>query len=256
MPDDRLNPDLDLMLSALREAGALALAMQAAGYAHRKKKDGTFVTDVDQAVDDLLKTRIATTRPDDGWLSEETPDTEARLSKSRLWIVDPIDGTRGFLQGTGPWGIGMALAVDGEAVLSAISCPADGLLFHAVKGGGAYVDGTPISTANLYNVITAKRYRIALADNGFTPETDSPIPLLLRLASIGHGRHGGAISIGDKNDWDLAAGHLLVTEAGGFISNLSGGGMIYNCAEPWQPGLIAAANPETHAAILNIVRNT
>lgn len=250
-----MTTDLELLLEVLREAGALALAMEAKGYGHKQKRDGTFVTDVDIAVDDLLKARISAARPDDGWLSEETPDNPERLSKQRLWIADPIDGTRGFLQGSGPWGIGMALAVNGEAQLSAIFQPADGLLFHASKGGGAFVNGTRITTANLRNIITAKRYRTTLANGGFIPETDSPIPLLLRLASIGHGRHGGAISIGDKNDWDLAAGHLLVTEAGGVISNLSGGGMIYNRAEPWQPGLIAAANPETHAAILNIVRN-
>ena len=251
-----MTADLDLLLEALRDAGALALAMQAKGYGHKQKRDGTFVTDVDLAVDDLLKTRIGMARPADGWLSEETPDTPDRLSKQRLWIADPIDGTRGFLQGSGPWGIGMALTINGEAHLSAILQPADGLLFHAVKGGGAFVNGTRITSANLRNVITAKRYRTALANGGFAPETDSPIPLLLRLASIGHGKHGGAISIGNKNDWDLAAGHLLVTEAGGIISNLSGAGMIYNRPEPWQPGLIAAANPETHAAILNVVRNT
>lgn len=251
-----MTPDLDLLLETLREAGALALTMQAKGYGHKKKSDGTFVTDVDLAVDDLLKARITTSRPDDGWLSEETPDTPARLGKSRLWIADPIDGTRGFLQGSGPWGIGMALAVDGEAWLSAIFQPADGLLFHAVKGGGAFLNGTAMTSANLRNVITAKRYRTGLASVGFIPETDSPIPLLLRLASIGHAKHGGAISIGEKNDWDLAAGHLLVTEAGGVVSNLSGGGMIYNRPEAWQPGLIAAANPDIHAAILNVVRTT
>ena len=114
MPD----ADLSLLLDCLREAGALALEMQKAGFNHRKKKDGTFVTDVDQAVDDLLRTRIAAARPDDGWLSEESPDTPQRLGKARLWIADPIDGTRGFLQGSGPWGIGMALAVEGAAQLS------------------------------------------------------------------------------------------------------------------------------------------
>ena len=250
MPD----ADLSLLLDCLREAGALALEMQKAGFNHRKKKDGTFVTDVDQAVDDLLRTRIAAARPDDGWLSEESPDTPQRLGKARLWIADPIDGTRGFLQGSGPWGIGMALAVEGAAQLSAVFQPADGLLFHAVKGGGAFLNGARIFATSRPNVITARRYRTALSEANFAPEIDSPIPLLLRLASIAHGHHGGAISFGEKNDWDIAAGHLLVTEAGGVVTNLSGGGMIYNRPQPWQPGLLAAATPELHAAILNVVR--
>ncbi len=252
MPD----ADLSLLLDSLRDAGELALAMQRKGFGHRTKKDGTFVTDVDEAVDNLLRRRIMQARPDDGWLSEETPDTPARLTKARLWIADPIDGTRGFLHRSGPWGIGMALAIGGEAVLSALYEPAEDRLSHAVKGGGAFVNGLLVTTVKRGNVITAKRYRAGLAAGGFTPETDSPIPLLLRLASIARGDHGGAISIGDKNDWDIAAGHLLVTEAGGVLSNLSGGGMIYNRPQPWQPGLIAAANPESHAAILDIVRTT
>jgi myo-inositol-1(or 4)-monophosphatase len=248
--------DLSLLLATLREAGALALAMQRKGFSHRKKKDGTIVTDVDEAVDELLHNRISEARPGDGWLSEESPDTTARLGKSRLWIADPIDGTRGFLEGSGPWGIGMALAVDGAPVLSAIYQPADDLLTHAFRGGGCFANGVRVTSANRGNVITARRYKASLAAAGFTPETDSPIPLLLRLGSIARGGHGGAISIGDKNDWDIAAGHLLVTEAGGTISNLSGGGMIYNRPQPWQPGLIAAANPELHAALSDIVRTT
>ena len=246
--------DLALLLEVVREAGALALAMQAAGYAHSQKRDGTFVTDVDHAVDELLKSRIKAARPDDGWLSEETPDTADRLGKQRLWIADPIDGTRGFLRGTGSWGIGMALTVAGEVRVTAIYQPADGLLFHAMNGGGCFVNGERTFSQARRNVITAKRLRSPLASAGFEPETDSPIPLLLRLASISHGKHGGAISIGDKNDWDIAAGHLLVTEAGGVVSNLAGGPIVYNQPNPWQPGLIAAANPETHAAILKVVR--
>lgn len=250
MPD----ADLSLLLGTLQEAGDLALAMQRNGFGHRQKKDGTFVTDVDEAVDRLLRRRIAEARPEDGWLSEESTDTPDRLSRRRLWIADPIDGTRGFLQRSGPWGIGMALAIDGEAVLSATYQPETSLMSHAIRGGGSFRNGVRTSNSSALNVIAPRRYREALAKAGFAPETDSPIPLLLRLASVAAGTHGAAISMGNKNDWDIAAGHLLVTEAGGVVSNLSGGGLIYNRPEPWQPGLIAAANPEIHAAILDVVR--
>jgi myo-inositol-1(or 4)-monophosphatase len=248
------NADLDVLLALVRQAGALALAMQAKGFSHTQKPDGTFVTDVDLAVDAFLKSRIAELRPEDGWLSEETPDSTARIDKSRLWIADPIDGTRGFLQGSGPWGIGMALVVDGIPAVAALFCPADTVLFHALRNGGCYANGLRVTTASHRTVITARRYRPALADSGFVPETDSPIPLLLRLASIAHGKHGAAISTGNKNDWDIAAGHLLVTEAGGAVTNLAGGPIVYNQPDPWQPGLIAAADAATHAAVLKIVR--
>jgi myo-inositol-1(or 4)-monophosphatase len=249
-----LDADLTLLLGTLREAGALALSMQKAGFAHRKKKDGTFVTDVDEAVDKLLLQRIGAARPEDGWLSEESPDTPARLPKARLWIADPIDGTRGFLEANAPWCIGMALAIDGEAVLSATYEPADDVMCHALRGGGSFLNGKRLSTATQNNVIAPKRFRDGLAEKGLVTETDSPIPLLLRLASIARGKHGGAISVGDKNDWDIAAGHLLVTEAGGVVTDLSGQAVIYNRPQPWQRGLIAAANPATHAAILELMR--
>ncbi|MBL8789621.1 MAG: 3'(2'),5'-bisphosphate nucleotidase CysQ [Rhizobiales bacterium] len=249
-----LDADLDLLLDTLREAGALALAMQKAGFAHRKKKDGTFVTDVDEAVDRLLLKRIGAARPADGWLSEESPDSPDRLPKPRLWIADPIDGTRGFLEANAPWCIGMALAIDGEVVLSATYEPADNVMCHAMKGGGSFMNGQRLFTAQKTNVITPKRLKEDLARKGFTPESDSPIPLLLRLASIARGHHGGAISIGNKNDWDIAGGHLILTEAGGVVTDLSGKGMIYNRPEPWQRGLIAAANPAIHAALLELMR--
>ena len=249
-----LDADLTLLLDTLREAGALALSMQKAGFQHRKKKDGTFVTDVDEAVDKLLLQRIAKARPEDGWLSEESPDTPARLPKSRLWIADPIDGTRGFLEANAPWCIGMALALDGEVVLSATYEPADDVMCHAVRGGGSFVNGTRLFTTSMQNVIAPRRFRDDLRAKGFTPEADSPIPLLLRMASIARGHHGGAISIGNKYDWDIAGGHLILTEAGGVISDLTGKGLIYNRPEPWQRGLIAAANPAIHAALVELMR--
>ena len=235
----------------------MALAMRASGFGHRQKRDGTFVTDVDQAVDDFLKSRIAKARPDDGWLSEETPDNTARLAKSRLWIVDPIDGTKEFLQGSGPWGIGMAL-VDGNGLQCvAVFRPADDLLIHAASGQGAFRNGIRLSgSASAKGVITPRRFAAALAQRHFTPEINSPIPLLLRLAAIACSDFAGSISAGRKNDWDIAAGHLLVAEMGGLVTRLDGGPVVYNQAEPWQPGLIAAADSVTHAAILDAVKGT
>ncbi len=249
-----LDADLTLLLDTLREAGALARTMQKAGFEHRKKKDGTFVTDVDEAVDRLLLERIAKARPDDGWLSEESPDSPARLPKSRLWIADPIDGTRGFLEGNAPWCVGMALAIDGQVMLSATYEPADDVMCHAVRGGGSFMNGKRLTTNDAKNVILPRRFAGGMAAHGLTPEWDSPIPLLLRMGSIARGAHGGAISIGNKYDWDIAGGHLILTEAGGVVSDLSGASLIYNRPEPWQRGLIAAANPAIHAALVEHMR--
>ena len=253
MPD----ADRDLLLNAVRQAGVLALALQAKGYGHKQKRDGTFVTDVDQAVDDFLKSLIASARPEDGWLSEETPDSAVRLARSRLWIVDPIDGTKGFLQGSGPWGIGMALVENGIVQCAAVFRPTDDLLIHAALGQGAFRNGVRLSgLMAARGVITPKRFAAGLAQRHFKPELNSPVPLLLRLADIACGDIIGAISTGQKNDWDIAAGHLLVTEMGGVITRQDGSPVVYNQPEPWQPGLIAAADAKSHAAILEAVRGS
>lgn len=254
MPD----ADLSLLLDALKEAGELALAMQAKGFAHRKKADGTSITDVDHAVDDLLKARITVARPEDGWLSEETPDTSVRLGKSRLWIVDPIDGTRGFATGMGFWGIGMALTSAGAAQLSGLIRPADGKLIHAIAGGGAFLNGKRLSppSGQSRQVIAPKSLWPAIEQAGFLPSRGEDLPLLLRLAAIASGEIAGALSLGEKNDWDIAAGHLLVTETGGKISTGDGGPVVYNQARPWQPGLVAASNAAIHAVLLKAVKGT
>ena len=251
MPD----ADCDLLLATVQQAGKLALAMQSQGFSHKQKRDGTFVTDVDQAVDDFLKSRIAEARPDDGWLSEETPDNAARLAKSRLWIADPIDGTKGFLQGSGPWGIGMALVENGVLQCAVVLRPADNLLVHAALGQGAFRNGIRLSGSTTSRaVITPRRFAAALERQDFVPEINSSLPLLLRLAEIACGAFAGAISSGHKNDWDIAAGHLLVTEMGGLVTRQDGTPVVYNRAEPWQPGLIAAADAKTHVAILEALR--
>ena len=132
--------DLALLLETIREAGALALRIRKQGFKAWRKPDGTLVTEADIAVDALLKEKICAARPGDGWLSEESPDTAERLGKPRLWITDPIDGTRAFADGTRFWGIGVALTEGGAPLMSAIFCPDDDVLYHAVKGGGAGTD--------------------------------------------------------------------------------------------------------------------
>jgi myo-inositol-1(or 4)-monophosphatase len=250
--------DLALLLATVRDAGAVALQMRP-GVKSWNKPDNTVLTEADLAVDALLKSRITAARPDDGWLSEETPDTPARLSKSRLWIADPIDGTRAFAHGGGHWGVGVALVEHGQPILSALYRPADDLLFHAIKGGGAFLNGDPLTRQPLRSDATAvapRRFEAALEPRFGAIHNSSPYPLLLRFAAIATGHMHIALSQGQKNDWDLAAGHLILTEAGGAVANLNGEEMIYNRENPWQPGLIAAPDAATLQMILETLRAT
>lgn len=242
--------DLHLLLSTLREAGELALRFHGNTPKRWNKPDGTVVTEADIAVDTLLKTAIRTARPDDGWLSEETKDTPDRLSKSRLWIADPIDGTRAFSEARQFWGTGMALVENGQPLMGAVFCPVGGMMFHAVKGGGAFLNGERLGIADSSgSVIIPRKALAALAGAGIEAQVGSDLPLLLRFAAVADGRHRGAISFGHKHDWDLAAGHLLVTETGGTVTTQYGEPLVYNKPEPWQSGLVAAQRKWHHRLI-------
>ncbi len=215
--------DLDLLLDALRKAGEVAMGFHGKNPKRWNKPDGTVLTEADLAVDACLKAIICTARPDDGWLSEETPDTPERLTRKRLWIADPIDGTRAFADATRFWGIGVALVEDGAPILSGIYCPVDDVLFHAVKDGGAFRNGVRLTSEPSDGpVIIPKSAKTSVEALGLSTQISSNWPMLLRFALVAEGQNAAAISIGFKQDWDLAAGVLLVTETGGKVTTQKG----------------------------------
>jgi myo-inositol-1(or 4)-monophosphatase len=233
--------DLELLLSCLKQAGKIAMSFHRKSPKVWEKPDGTLVTEADYAVDTYLKTTITTARPDDGWLSEETPDTPARLDKKRLWIVDPIDGTRAFHDGMRFWGIGVALTENGAPILSGIYCPVDDVMYHAVKNGGAFRNGVKLTSLDSFgHAIVPKLAKHAVETAGLPTQVSSSWPMLLRFALIAEGTSPAAISIGNKQDWDLAAGVLLVTETGGKVTTQSGDPLRFNQREHSQSGLVAA----------------
>jgi myo-inositol-1(or 4)-monophosphatase len=247
--------DLALLIYALRGAGKIAMQYHGKKPKRWHKPDGSVLTEADLAVDDFLKSTIQKARPDDGWLSEETKDTPKRLSKTRLWIADPIDGTRPFAEGK-PWfGTGMALVIDGKAELSALFCPATDKMFHAVKNGGAFCNAKPLPKPETgASIIVPKKAYDITHDAGLSVQAGADIPLLLRLSAIATGEHSGAVSFGAKNDWDIAPGHLLVTETGGLITNQAGEPLVYNKSIPQQQGLVAA-HQKWHEQLINLLRD-
>ncbi len=244
--------DLDLLLSCLRHAGKIAMGFHGKAKAWNKP-DGTVLTEADLAVNDYLKATIQAARPEDGWLSEETADTEHRLSKSRLWIVDPIDGTRAFSDGLRFWGIGIALVEDAAPILSGIYCPVDDVMYHAVKSQGAYRNGVRLSSPeSSSHAIVPRAAQLVVEALGLPTQVSSSWPMLVRFALIAEGANPAAISIGNKQDWDLAAGVLLVTETGGKVTTQSGAAMQFNRKDHVQSGLVAA-QAKWHHAILTAV---
>ncbi|RAI38147.1 inositol monophosphatase family protein, partial [Rhodoplanes roseus] len=133
----------------MREAGALALAAirNPIKSWYKGKGEDSPVSEIDLAVDRLLKERLGRLAPDAGWLSEETEDDPARLGCERLWVVDPIDGTRGLLAGKPDWTISVALVERERPVVAALLAPVTDEMFLAVQGGGATRNGSPMTVA-------------------------------------------------------------------------------------------------------------
>jgi myo-inositol-1(or 4)-monophosphatase len=254
-----LKQDAELLFATVREAGALGLKRAGQNVRHWKKPDGSTVTEADVEIDALLKTRLADTRPDYGWLSEETPDNATRLSKQRLWVADPIDGTNSFVNGTDGWCIGVAL-VDGQRpVLSALYRPKVDEFFWAAEGAGAYCNALPLKPRNHETLqgtelLGTNRAARILDPLGVKGQHAPHIPLLLRLAFVAAGRADIALSFGNKNDWDLAAGDLLIQESGAKLTDLDGHTLVYNKPEAWQNGLLAA-NQHLHGTLLSQLEN-
>ncbi len=238
--------DLDLLDTYAREAGRIALGYFQADPQIWTKGDSSPVTEADLAVDAFLRNGLIGERPDLGWLSEETVDDGSRLSHDRLFVVDPIDGTRAFIAGLPDWTVSLAMVENGRPVAAALFCPPRDEMFLAGRGLGARLNGVPLSTGRAATLEGARiaapksfvrRELLARAGMEAVPFVHS---LAYRLALVACGRIDGAAASGRACDWDLAAADLLVSEAGGRLVELSGGPVRYNAADVRHAPLIAS----------------
>ncbi len=254
---DELETDLSLMKAVGREAADLALDFQRRGFTTYTKADGSPVTDADLAVNGLLLERLQTARPDYGWLSEECVDGHERLTREHTWIVDPIDGTRGFLRGSDEWVVALALARQGRVVASVVVNPMRGQLFEAVEGGGARLNDEAVKVSYAAKLESS---RVSISD-GLRPATWPPMkPVLVgstiyRFALTALGEIDGMLALKSKWEWDVAAGALLVSEAGGVVTSSSADPLIFNTASAKVQGFVAAA-PVLHQIMIEHVAGT
>jgi myo-inositol-1(or 4)-monophosphatase len=253
-----LADDAGLLQRAVRVAGELGLTLFRQGVNSWKKGDGSVVTEADLEIDAYLRRELLGQRPDYGWLSEETPDTEERLAREMVWVVDPIDGTRAFANAGNEWCVTAALLRKGRPVAATVYRPMTEDFFSAGEGTGSLCNGLSLRVTDGIaiagsRVIGNRRATGPLEVAGAEPLRNLEIPLLLRLALVAAGEIDAAVSTGHKNDWDLAAGALLVQEAGGCVTDLTGATMVFNQAQAFQRGLLAAG-PNRHALLLEHVR--
>jgi myo-inositol-1(or 4)-monophosphatase len=247
------------LATAVREAGALAREAFGKPIKTWVKEHNSPVSEVDIAVNVLLKERLTAIAPDAGWLSEETEDDRVRLAASRVWIVDPIDGTRSFIAGRPDWTVSVALVDARRPIVAALYAPVTGEFFLAVAGAGATRNGAPIG-ANPGGAIAGARIggpkgfldRLAAVAPAFimTPRVHS---LALRLARVADGSLDAAFASRTSRDWDLAAADLLVHEAGGALTTTGGVTLAYNGATTVHDVLVAAGLAR-HRALIALLR--
>jgi myo-inositol-1(or 4)-monophosphatase len=252
--------DAKLLKDTVREAGTLALSLFRTELRNWIKGASSPVSEADIAVNELLERQLRSATPAYGWLSEESADDERRLDKRLVWIVDPIDGTRGYLAGREDWCVSVALVEDAEPVLAAVFAPASDEFFFAVRGCGATRNDVPISATSGTGLDFSRiagpkplveRLNSSSSEIALHPRIAS---LALRLCRVAQGTIDAAFAGGQSRDWDLAAANLIVQEANGIMTSLSGERILYNRRDVVH-GVLVAAGHDRHARIVSHFRN-
>ena len=263
MPATEVDPAraAERLAASVREAGLLALSMFRTPLRNwTKGPTSSPVSEADIAVDKLLRERLAAEPGAIAWLSEESADDPARLAARYVWIVDPIDGTRAYIEGFSDWAVSAALIENGRPVAACLFAPVTEEFFSAIAGAGATLNGASITATTGAGLEQARiagpknlLERLAPLTPPFTvvPRIRS---LALRLARVAQGTLDVAIAGGNSHDWDLAAADLLVHEAGGALTPFGGGTVTYNRPVP-RHGMLVAAGRDRHATLIEVFRD-
>ena len=242
---ENLIESLEVLKKYVHQAGQAIFQMAAEGFETAYKTNEGPVTSADIKADSILREGLIKDFPGTGWLSEETRDDYSRLDKKMVWVVDPIDGTKEFVSGIPEYAVSVALVEDGQPVLATVYNPAMEELFMAAAGQGAWLNGKAIKaehTLTVKPVLLASRSEIKRGE--FEPfEPFAQIrpcgSIAYKLALIAAGMADATFSLGPKNEWDIAAGVILVNESGGNVTDKSGTPFTFNQRSTLVDGIVA-----------------
>lgn len=239
--------ELATLIDSVQQAGAHVRKLVRDGFEVQTKADHSPVTTVDHEVNRILYDMQRREFPSDGWLSEESPDDLARLDHDRVWIIDPIDGTRALVNRVPEFCISAALIERGFPVVAAILNPSTNEIFTAVRGGGLFLNGSRVTLSPLHDfdpviMVGAREFRV---DRWATLAEISPCrpmySIAHALALVAAGRVQAAFTLDPEHEWDVAAGVLLIEEGGGTISDGTGKPFVFNQPLPTFSGVISVA---------------
>lgn len=253
-------PDLSLLSDVAIEAGRIAMRFfrQNPEVWDKGGQHGP-VSEADLAVNEFLKTHLQASRPNYGWLSEETPDSADRLSHDRVFIVDPIDGTRAFIAGEDNFAISIAIAEAGVVTAGAVYLPAKGRLYSAETGAPAYRDGKVIHASRRAeltgsDILSTRANMTPDHWPGGVPDLKRSFrtSLAYRLCLTAEGRFDGMLTFRDTWEWDIAAGVLICQCAGAIVTDRHGQPIGFNRQSAQSAGVIATT-PALHSQIMALL---
>jgi myo-inositol-1(or 4)-monophosphatase len=251
---------LDVAKRAAYRAGEEILPYYQSQYDVRNKSVDNPVTTADLVANRLLQDVLLSAFPDAGWLSEESVDNLERLQRDYTWVVDPIDGTKDFMQGIDEFAVVVALVIEGQVAVAVTYNPVRREMMYASRGQGAFCNGEPIrvnTTACLQQaVVLSSRSETGRGEWERFREIFTVRPtgsVAYKLAQVARGKGDMTFSLTPKNEWDICAGTLLVTEAGGCVSDLDGEPFRFNQPDPLRSGIVAT-NRFLHDPVLQLIR--
>lgn len=238
--------ELVAAVSAARAAGVAVMRLFKGKFEVHEKSKNNPVTTADLEANRVIREHVLTTFPKDGWLSEEDGDTSHRLGVSRVWVVDPIDGTKEFIAGVPQFAISIALVVDGRPKVAIVFNPAKDRFYQAVAGQGAYLNDESIRVSPRADIngalLLVSRSEPQKKFQVFVDRCDiKPVgSIAYRLAKVAGGDGDGTLTFRTISEWDICAGALMVEEAGGIVIDGNGEAMTFNRQFPKHRGVVAA----------------
>ena len=245
---------LESVSAIVREAGAIAAGRCGTAFERWEKAPGSPVCEVDLEVDRFLRERLSALDPDAGWLSEESLDASDRIERPRLWVVDPIDGTRDYLRGRPGWCVSVALVEERVPLIGVLDAPARGEHWTAEKGGGARRNGERLRVSGRSELAGARVPADQLPDSDLDlAAVAKPNSIALRIALVAAGEADLVATLRWGFEWDIAAAALIAAEAGATVSGALGQPLAFNSASGEAFGVLVAT-PAIHAAAAERLR--
>jgi 3'(2'), 5'-bisphosphate nucleotidase len=261
--------ELEVATELARAAGAILLRHYHSPFLVEQKvnalKELEEVTAADREANDLIVRRLAAEFPDDGILAEESADTERRLDKDRVWMIDPMDGTKNFIQRDGDFAVQIGLAVDGESVAGVVYQPVRDVLYRAARGAGSWIEGPDKSTARMSvsNVVAPQEMVLASSRSHRSPRMELVVSRFGFKDEVRRGSVGVKIGLiteqladlylhlsPSTKQWDTCGPEIILIEAGGRLTDLFGQPLRYNGVRVDNRNGIVATNGAAHEMVI------